>query len=218
MKGYLSMRNTAGFTLLEMSIAVAILSVVSLLSFLAIQSGAETSAVAAAKEEVAAGLRQTLLDLTQEVRQAYTDRTVASAPRHAPVNAASITVTNTGKGLSFYVPTKSNTPQPAAAGPITITFENEDANANGKLDTGEDKNGDGVLTRRLVRQQGTTKTPLGAANVLSSVTFTLSKNAATASNVKNTLTIKLQGNKVVERRGKEFTVKSNVESQLSLEN
>jgi prepilin-type N-terminal cleavage/methylation domain-containing protein len=212
------MRPNAGFTLLEMTIAVALLSVVSLLSYLAIQSGAETSVVAAAKEEVAAGLRDTLIEVTKEARQAYTARTTESAPKHAPEEAQSIKLISSGKGISFYIPLKTNHPKPDALGPIIIEFENEDANGNGKLDSGEDKNGDGVLTRRLVRRLGNDVRPLGAFNSLRDVTFTLSKNAANGSNINNRLTVRLQGERIILRGGKEYKVRSNVESQISLEN
>lgn len=207
-----------GFTLIEVTISVAILSVVSLLSYIAIQSGVETSTISAAKEEVASGLRDTMVAVSREVRQAYTGRTVASSPRHAPLNAVAVSVVNGGKGLSFYIPQKAATPQPTAQGPIVIELENEDANGNSKLDAGEDKNNDGSLTRRLVRKQGTSTVPLGGSNAISGVTFTLSKNQATASNFMNTLTIQLQGAKSVQNRGTTFQVKSNVETQLSLEN
>ena len=45
------MKNRSGYTLLEVSIATAILTVVSLLSFMVIRSSAEASQVTAAKDE-----------------------------------------------------------------------------------------------------------------------------------------------------------------------
>lgn len=189
--------NQQGFTLLEVTISVAIFTVVGLLSFLVLSSSNESAAMTAAKSDVQAALRDTMNAVTTEVRGAYTER-LAGTPGADPVTEA-ITVTNDGMGLRYRVPDPSKIwgshTVPGASPPIQIVFENEDVNGNGILDPGEDLNGDGVLNRRLVRTQGNVATPLGSTNELEAVTFELLPHPAPNNNALTRLTIELVASK-----------------------
>lgn len=212
----------AGFTLLEMLVSVSILTVVSLLTFVALQSSTQSNIVSAAKEEVGANLRDALLALNAEVRQAYTARTVDADPPIAPEDAFAITVINNGRGLRYCVPEPSPTsPIPGASAPIEIIFENEDIAGgapNGLLEDGEDLNGDGALTRRLVRRENGVDRYLGSANNISDVLFSLEENSAAASTTLNTLTVTLSGSKAVTSGGNTSLVQSEISSRLHMEN
>jgi hypothetical protein len=68
-------------------------------------------------------------------------------------------------------------------GPLTFALVSEDTpidelGGNGKLDAGEDVDGDGALTRRMVRTQpGQPLQALASANHISGVEFQLLQNA-----------------------------------------
>ncbi len=215
------MRHNAGFTLLEMTISVAILTIVSLLTFVTLRASTESSANNAVKEEIGANLRNTAVALTADVRQAYSERTVDADPPHAPEEAFSLTVINSGKGIRYCLPEPvAGSVRPGASQPITIEFQNEDTvgGPNGLLDPSEDANGDGVLTRRLVRKVGTNVEVIGAANNISNVTFTLQENVSDVSKTKNVLRIQLSGSKKVQSGGQYFQVTDQIESTIALEN
>lgn len=170
------MKQKHGYTLIEISIASAILTIVSLLSFIVIRSSAEASQVTSAKDDVQSNLRNVMGTLTAEIRQAYTTRILDGSP---PPGVVPIAVSNGGRQLTFMVPVPSDSsPLPNASAPITIRHENEDTGdpPNGLLDGGEDTNGDGALTRRVVRIQNGQTAVLGASNDISDITFQLRQN------------------------------------------
>jgi prepilin-type N-terminal cleavage/methylation domain-containing protein len=215
------MKKNAGYTLIEMTLSVALMSIVSLLTFVALQSTTQSSNLNGAKEQIAADLRQTMLAVTGEVRQAYTARTVDADPPIAPPEAFAVTVINSGKGIRFCVPEPTaGSVHPVPSDPIIIEFQNEDVQggANALLDSSEDTNGDGVLTRRLVRRVGDTVEVLGASNNISNVTFSLEANSSDANDILNTLVIQLQGSKKQGIADDQFLVSSSMESRISLEN
>lgn len=209
-----------GYSLLELLVATSILLVVSALSFIVLQSSNESNLLSAAKEEVSGDLRNTLLAVTSEVRSAYTERTVESDPPLAPEEAFSIEVREQGKELRFTVPEpRQDSALPLPSSPIVIRFENEDAEpANGMLDSGEDTNGDGSLTRRLVRVQDDQTTVIGAANNISDVTFELEPNPAEEDDTRNVLIVRLAGSKVYGPGEDKKHVQAAVESRIRLEN
>lgn len=215
------MQKNAGFTLLEMTVSVAILTIVSLLTFVTLRATSESSVQNAIKEELGANLRDTGVALTAELRQAYSARTVDADPPHAPEEAFSLTVINSGKGVSFCVPQRlDGSVRPGVSEPITIEFQNEDTSGtpNAQLDPGEDVNGDGVLTRRLVRKVGSNVEVLGAANNISSVTFTLQENVSDVSKIQNVLRIQLTGSKKYQSGTEFFSVADQLETTIALEN
>jgi prepilin-type N-terminal cleavage/methylation domain-containing protein len=215
------MKMNSGYTLIEMTMSVALMSIVSLLTFVALQSTTQSSNLNGAKEQIAADLRQTMLAVTGEVRQAYTARTVGADPPIAPEEAFEITVINGGKGVRFCVPEPvDGSVHPVPSDPIVIEFQNEDVQggANALLDGSEDTNGDGVLTRRLVRRVGETIEVIGASNNISNVVFTLEANSSDANNILNTLVVQLQGSKKQGLGDDLFLVSSAMESRIALEN
>jgi prepilin-type N-terminal cleavage/methylation domain-containing protein len=161
-------KETCGFTLLELTMATAILSVISLLTLVVINSANSTVALSLAKDEVQASVRDVLIAMTMELELA----SKKSDPALTPALQA-LTVPN-ASNVVFQVPA-GNTGT-IYSQPITYTFVNEDANNNGLLNTGEDTNGDGALTRCVRRTQAGATQTIGAANNLSGVQFAL--NAA----------------------------------------
>lgn len=208
-----------GFTLLEMMVSVSILTVVSLLTFVALQSSARSNVMNAAKEEVASNLRDVLMAINAEVRQAYSTRTVNAAPPIAPEDAFAIEITNGGKGLRYCIPQPAaDSPVPSASSAIEIIFRNEDVSGNGLLDDGEDTNGDGALTRAIVRRQDGQERVLGAANTISDINFVLSESASQTGRALNNLDITISGLKAFEAGGKYLSVESVAESRVNIEN
>jgi hypothetical protein len=107
-----------------------------------------------------------------------------------------VSVEGDGTEIVFQVPA----PQPgetqiAYSTPIRFLLQHEDGNNNGKLDPDEDENGDGVLTRRVVRVQDGEVTPLASANTIESVEFTLVENQDAGNDNLTTVSIRLTGSK-----------------------
>ena len=163
-----SISGRYGFTLLEMSISMAILVVVSLLTFVVTTSTTSAIAVSQAKEMAQASVRNTLADMTSELALASKKTNAALTP---PLQALTV---GSSTEILFQIPADSNGVVWSA--PITYRFINEDVGANGgnaRLDLGEDTDGDGALSRHIERIQGETRRVVGAANDVSSVQFAL---------------------------------------------
>lgn len=175
----------AGFTLLELSISVALLAVVALLGFIASSSSAKSADLTRRMTTVQEELRSTMRALSDQVQPAV------KAPRTGmllPAGAQALRIVNTATptAITFTVPT--NAAGSTFSGVNTIRFESEDKPAtgvengqfgNGQLDSGEDANGDGRLNRQLVlvRPNGT-RVVLGGGNHLANVAFTLSPDGS----------------------------------------
>ena len=158
----------SGFTLLEVSISMAILVVVSLLTFVVTQSSTSAIAVSEAKEMAQASVRNALADMASELSLASKKSNAGLTPPLEALRVVSPTE------IVFQVP--SGTSGTVWSAPITYRFVNEDVGANAnnaRLDSGEDANGDGALTRHIVRIQGETQRVMGAVNDISNVQFTL---------------------------------------------
>lgn len=211
-----------GFTLLELLLAMSILGVVSMLSFVAIRSSHETVSLSDAKAEIQSNLRDTMQALTSELELAFAETEIPDDPE-APEDVEPIRVSPDAKSVTFQRPV----PADNAAGyvwssPITFTFVNEDlpsetGEPNARLDGGEDVNGDGVLNRQIVRTEDGQSMVVGAANNLSDATFTLVDNIAAEDNRKTTLRIRLEASK---RHGPGFKgfVRQEMEGQIHLIN
>ncbi len=215
------MRNH-GFTLLELTMSMGILTIVSLLSFVVLSSSTESAEMSRVKNEAQASLRDALAALSSEVREAYTQRTVNPVPPLAPVGAASISVSATGDSLTFYVPQPTGDATfVRASAPITIAYQNEDTKGgspgNGLLDLGEDVNGDKMLTRRLIRTQNGETTVVGSANDLSLVNFQLVKNQNARDNNLTTLMVTMEVSKRFGR-AHEKVVRERLQSSIDLMN
>ena len=209
----------SGFSLLELLVATSILLVVSALSFVVLQSSTENNVMSGAKAEVNGGLRDVLGAITSEVRTAYTQRTTDSDPPLAHEDAIAVQVWDGGSELEFMVPepsTASAVPTPSSR--IIIRWENEDTNGNGELDPGEDANADGVLTRRVVREQDGETLVLGSANNISGCFFSLEESIADDSEVANNLVVWLAGTKKYGPGEERAYVQAQLETRIKLEN
>jgi hypothetical protein len=155
--------------------------------------------------------------ITAEVRQAYTERIFDGT---SPDNVVAITVTPDGKSVSFMVPQPSDaSPIPDASPLITIQHDSEDGgeDPNARLDGGEDENGDGALTRRVIRTQGNNVITLGASNDVSDVQFQLLRNPSDDINAFTELRVWLEATKRYGP-GEGKLVRAELESVVSLQN
>ncbi len=194
-------KDKQGFTLVEVTISVALMGIISLLSFLALQSSVKSSSLSYVQNEIDSDLRNTFNELSELVKQAYTEVSANVTPPTMPSGAEAIQIQNEGRGLRFFVPVPVTTPAfIQSSQPITVLFENEDRSAGGVpanalLDDGEDTNGDRALTRRLVMVQGNNRRVIGSANCISNVEFQLLPDRSDSSNTPTLLYIYLEGTK-----------------------
>jgi len=153
-----------GFTLVELVIAMGIMLVVMAMGFVAVQASNRSAMTAQARATVQQNVRDVMAEMARELELAATVTT--------PPDVYALSVSSNPAEVVFQVPadlTGNNW-----STPITYRFVNEDQNANGKLDDFEDdEDEDGVLTRRVIRLQDWAQRPLGAANDLENVDFTL---------------------------------------------
>ncbi len=190
-----------GFSLLEITIAISILSIISMLGYVMLISSTESAQLAQAKAEVQGNLRDVMGELTSALREAYTARTVNAAPPIAPEDTAAIRVSEDGQSVTFQVPVAIDDPSRVqSSAPITFLLQNEDTyeseiGFNAVLDGGEDTNGDGVLTRRIARIEGGQEVPVGVANNISACTFQLLPSEDSGNNQLTTLRIWLEASK-----------------------
>ncbi len=173
--------RNAGFTLIELSISVVLLTVVTLLGFIASNSSLKANDLNRRMTTLQEDVRSTMRALSDNVQRA-----VRRPPPGVllPSNAQELQIVDPENpvAVSFVLP--SDLTGLSFTDPITIQFETEDRPAtgvdggqfgNGQLDAGEDTNRDGVLNRRLVmvRSDGSRRI-LGGSNNLANVAFSLS--------------------------------------------
>lgn len=208
--------NERGFTLLEMMFVCSIMSVVSLLSFVAVRGSLEAATMTEAKSDVQSNLRNVMTVVSSELQEAITDRNIKALI--APINAKAVKVAANGKSITFMRIEPVNTPQRVElSGEITYYFHNEDTDADGRLDTGEDKNGDGLLNRRIMRVEDGEETVVGAVNDISNITFTLPADPAPNQDFHTTLRIKVESSRRYGANS-EYIVPGQVETRLRLKN
>ena len=184
---------------------MALLTIMGLLMFLTVSYATSASAVSDAKLEAQASVRDVLNAMAKEIQMAAKKDNATITP-----NVAALQVVSPTK-IVFQVPLDSL--GSTWSTPITYELVNEDnggAAGNGLLDSGEDANGDGALTRCIVRTQGTEKQVLGAANNISSVLFAL--NTA-----KDSLSITVTATKATNNRRKDLATAS-ANTQVFLQN
>lgn len=182
----MAMRQRRGFSLLELTVSVSILTVVSLLSFIVVRASAASSALATAKEQAQQCVRGVMDEMTREIATASRLNNTALTPKLTALTL------NSATSITFQVPT--DTSGTLYSTPVTYQFENEDTTINARLDAGEDKNGDGLLTRRIMRTQDGKTWILGGANDVASLTFALNPPA------NDTVTVTVTATKAVNNR------------------
>ena len=183
-------RPNAGFTLLELSISLVLLTVVSLLGFLAASGSLRSADLTQRMTTLQEELRSTMRALSDQVQPAVKRARLGSV---LPPGAQGLQIVNTAdpKAITFVIPTDMTGDH--FSGVMTVQFETEDTPdstveggeyGNGRLDPGEDTSGkgtnnDGVLNRRLVLiQPNGARQVLGSSNNLANVTFTLSADGS----------------------------------------
>lgn len=187
------MKNN-GHTLIEIMVSMGILTVVSLLGFIVLQSSTSSAQLANAKVDVQNNLRDTMSALTDELREGVTQ--ITTKKTGAPAGLFPVAIGDAGHSITFQVA------EPVAgealytySTPITFSLQNEDKNDNGRLDDKEDINKDGALTRRIVRSQDGVTTPVAGATTIDAVTFSLLPNQATGVADMTMVRIALRGSK-----------------------
>ena len=179
-----------GYSMVEVMVATSILGVVSLLGFIVLKTSNETAQLTTAKVDVQSSLRDTMAVITHELREAVSSETTNLTGAPEGLYAA------VGDEVTFQVPEPiAGEDQFAYSTPITFSLVNEDDNGNGRLDPDEDENGDGVLTRRIVRLQDGESVPIASANTIDTVLFTLVKNKVVGNLELTTINISMSGSK-----------------------
>ena len=173
-----------GFTLLELTIAMALLAIVAVLGFVATASSSESANVAKAVADVQSEARDLMTAITQELQLAGKNSDASTVPPLQAVAVVDNPAPQSPVEIVFQVPV--DTTGRNWSTPIRLRFINEDANNNAVLDPGEDLDGDGLLTRRLVRLQDLDgdgqfaspgeQLPLGASNDISNVQFVVNND------------------------------------------
>ena len=179
-----SSRN-AGFTLLELTVSVVLLTVIGLLGYIASSGSLKAVDLNEKMTTLQEELRSTMRALSDEVQPAVKK---ARDGFELPTGAQELKVGSTANATSitFTVPTDMTGTH--FSGVMTIRHESEDVTdaslgpgyyGNAALDPGEDTNGDGVLNRRLVliRPDGS-RQALGGGNHLARVVFNLSADGS----------------------------------------
>jgi len=200
-------QGKGGFTLVELTVSMTILTVVSALMFVVLQSSTSAIGLAEAKETAQASLRDTLGAMTRELQLASKTTNPALVP---PLQGLQVV---NPQEIVFQVPVNSF--GTVWSTPITYRFINEDGGTheganNGRLDDGEDADGDGALTRRVVRIQDGQERPLAPSNDMSAVQFALN-----ATN--DVLTITLSASKPTSDRRHDLAC-ATATSQVYLQN
>ncbi len=205
-----------GFTLVELAVSTAVLSVISLLAYVVLSSSMESAALAQAKSESQSNLRDVMGALTSELRLAYTARTIDALV--APEDTEAIRLGESEKEIIYQIPVPTGGPDMATASlPIMVTLYNEDDDGDGILDSDEDTNEDGALNRRVVRIQGGEETILAAANDISDLQFELLSHMDTGNDRLTRVRIRLES---VKHYGsnKEKTSRAELESIIDIKN
>lgn len=206
MKTHNAIREQRGFTLVELTVSMLLMTIVGLLMFLTISYATSASAVSDAKLEAQSSVRDALSAMAKEVQMAAKKENTTITP-----NVAALQVVSATK-IVFQVPTDNL--GSTWSTPITYEFINEDkatgGAGNARLDSGEDSNSDKALTRCILRTQGTDKRVLGAANNISNVQFALNTT-------KDALSITVTSTKATNNRRKDL-VTASASTQVFLQN
>jgi len=169
--------RSAGFTLVELMIASAIFTLLSVAIYSAVGSTVEATGTATAESEMQQSLRDAMRDMSNELQlaAAENDPTLIDPLFGLQVNE----VDGVTSSVTFQTPTDSTGVNWTE--PITYFIVNEDADGDARLGPDEDTNDDGVLTRRIMRQQDingdgdrtdpSEMRPIAAANNISGLQF-----------------------------------------------
>jgi len=184
-----------GFTLIEILVAASVLSLLALAMYVGVSISLDASRLATAQNKVQNNIREVFPAISREIETAARLVTAAGIPGvEGPTvfaDGVEQAAGATGDLVRFQVPSDNTGANWST--PIQFRFVNEDVNQNGYLDGGEDTvdnsdpaqdgNGDGKLTRWIVREQDTDgdgsfdsageRRVLGAANEMQTVQFSI---------------------------------------------
>lgn len=197
----------AGFSLLEMLIAVGILSVISALAFVVVRASHESASLAAAKSTVQQNVRDVMTQLTRELESAYAEPPPGVTTGR--VNAQNIAVAEGGAAVTFWRPEAD--PEVIGhieLGPINLAFN---------TDAPEDPDPEEVYPGRVLRGFGGESAIVGAADNISALEFELLPHLSPNDNRLTRLRIRVAA---AERHGlrREHVVRAELETIINLKN
>ncbi len=179
--------NKQGFTLMELMMVVSILAIVSVLGMSALQTSSSAMLTASAKSAVQDNLRDSLAAMKRELQLASKTPDDSLLP---PLNAVTVNANPAAK-----CPTEIVFQTPADGtglrwtNNIRFRYYTEDTNGNGLLDSNEDTDADGTLSRRILRLEDVNgdgdasdngeRSIVAGANNLSNVVFAINNNTIT---------------------------------------
>lgn len=176
-----------GFTLLELMIVISILTFIGMFSYIALQSSTVAMATAAAKADVMDELRGTMFIMKQQLQMAAKKGDDSLDPILEDVEIVENPTEGSPIEIRFQIPLDDT--GVTWSEQIRFRFVNEDLNDNGYLDSGEDLNGDGMLTQQIFRIQDVNGDgyidpdnetfPIGASNNITDVQFTRNAEVVT---------------------------------------
>ncbi len=189
----------SGFTLLELVIAMGILSIVTLLMFMATATSTGTVNVADAERAAQQAVRDAMNIITRELELAAREDDTTISPITGGVQGVRV-VQNPALPagrieIVYQTPLAGNNTTNEFNFPRRIRHINEDLNGNLQLDPGEDTNGNGRLDMRLeILRDGdretipitlpdgvfddNERTVIAGANNLETVNFVVNANGA----------------------------------------
>lgn len=181
--------STSGFTLLEITMAAAILVIIGVLGLFAFQSATSALEVAMAKDDAQTSVREVLVAMTRELQLAAKTGNASFIPILEEVEVLTNPVPGSPIEIAFQTPLDGAGRNWSTR--IRFRYINEDLNGNGRLDSGEDTDGDGALSRRILRIQdrnndGDTTDPgevmvVGGANDITNCQFARNGSVVTIS-------------------------------------
>jgi type II secretory pathway component PulJ len=173
--------------LLELMIVISILTFIGVFFYIALQSSTVSMATAAAKADVMDELRNTMLVVKRQLQMAAKQDDDSLDPILEGVEIVENPVEGSPVEIGFQIPLDDTGLTWSER--IRFRFVNEDLNGNDYLDSGEDLNGDGMLTQQIVRIQDLNGDghidpddeifPIGASNNITDVQFTRNAEVVT---------------------------------------
>ena len=188
-----------GYSLLELTVAMAVLSAVGLLAMEGVRTSTAALSTTEAMSQAQSCVRDTMRVMCNELQLAAKRSNAALSPPLQPPQITANPVAGSPIDIAFQIPLDLTATRWSSV--IRYRFMYEDTNNNGRLDPGEDTDGNGVLTRCILRIQdrngdGDTtdpgeSTPIGGSNDFRDVTF--ARNG-------DVITITLTANRLVAPR------------------
>lgn len=177
--------NRHGFTMLELTITMGLLSVVSLLMFVAVWATTQSVEVAEAKTVSQGGARDVLSAIQRDIELAARADDDTVNPPIAGFRIVNNPVAGSPVEIVFQRPLNGG----GWSAPVRYRHMDEDANGNAHMDAGEDLDGDGILQRCVLRVRDLNddgdfaddgeQAVVGAVNCISDVQFAFDGEAAT---------------------------------------